>query len=111
MCVCVRVCKDCLGLTCWKVSWVLWFFLVCDPWIGWVQAGGTVWGRFLGRQGVNCTLISLVPPCAAAAAGANGLANPRDFLYPVAAFEEREGTFTVMHKFQGQLFAATQVGC
>jgi homogentisate 1,2-dioxygenase len=40
--------------------------------------------------------------------GSNGLANPRDFLYPTACFEEREGTFTVMHKFQGQLFAATQ---
>jgi len=45
-----------------------------------------------------------------AASGANGLANPRDFLYPTAWFEEREGPFTVMHKFQGQLFAATQVG-
>jgi homogentisate 1,2-dioxygenase len=33
---------------------------------------------------------------AAAAAGANGLANPRDFLYPVATFEERERTFTVL---------------
>lgn len=43
--------------------------------------------------------------------GANGLANPRDFQYPTAWFEEREGhPFTVMHKFQGQLFAATQVG-
>lgn len=41
--------------------------------------------------------------------GANGLANPRDFLYPVAWFEERDVNFTVMHKFQGQLFAATQV--
>eukprot|EP00775_Hariotina_reticulata_P013327 gene13327-13456_t len=40
--------------------------------------------------------------------GANGLANPRDFLHPTAWFEEREVTFTVMHKFQGQLFAATQ---
>jgi homogentisate 1,2-dioxygenase len=45
----------------------------------------------------------------AALSGANGLANPRDFLYPTAWFEEREVTFTVMHKFQGQLFAATQV--
>jgi homogentisate 1,2-dioxygenase len=40
--------------------------------------------------------------------GANGLANPRDFLHPVAWFEERNVNFTVMHKFQGQLFAATQ---
>eukprot|EP00879_Flechtneria_rotunda_P026315 GHRR01028051.1.p1 GENE.GHRR01028051.1~~GHRR01028051.1.p1 ORF type:complete len:157 (-),score=39.81 GHRR01028051.1:72-542(-) len=40
--------------------------------------------------------------------GANGLANPRDFLYPTACFEEREVHFTVMHKFQGELFAAIQ---
>jgi hypothetical protein len=44
-------------------------------------------------------------------AGSNGLANPRDFQYPTAWFEERTAPFTVMHKFQGQLFAATQVGC
>ena len=42
--------------------------------------------------------------------GANGLANPRDFQSPVAWFEERETTYTVMHKFDGQLFSATQVG-
>jgi hypothetical protein len=50
-------------------------------------------------------------PCHAVlcCAGSNGLANPRDFEYPTAWFEEREGAFTVMHKFQGQLFAATQV--
>ncbi|KAI8467072.1 MAG: homogentisate 1,2-dioxygenase-domain-containing protein [Monoraphidium minutum] len=40
--------------------------------------------------------------------GANGLASPRDFLTPVAWFEERECAFTVMHKFEGQLFSATQ---
>ncbi|GBF88452.1 hypothetical protein Rsub_01165 [Raphidocelis subcapitata] len=40
--------------------------------------------------------------------GANGLASPRDFLTPVAWFEERACNFTVMHKFEGQLFAATQ---
>jgi len=27
---------------------------------------------------------------------------------PTACFEERECSFTVMHKFEGQLFAATQ---
>ena len=43
--------------------------------------------------------------------GANGLANPRDFLAPVAKFEQREVTtgFTVVSKYQGKLFAATQV--
>lgn len=36
--------------------------------------------------------------------GANGLANPRDFQSPVAAFEQREGDFTLLAKFQGQLW-------
>eukprot|EP00877_Chromochloris_zofingiensis_P002326 jgi/Chrzof1/12094/Cz06g21050.t1 len=40
--------------------------------------------------------------------GGNGLANPRDFKYPVAWFEDREASYTVMHKFEGELFAATQ---
>jgi len=38
--------------------------------------------------------------------GANGLANPRDFLTPVAAFEDREGDFRIIAKFQGDLWAA-----
>ncbi|HJT88930.1 MAG TPA: homogentisate 1,2-dioxygenase [Bryobacteraceae bacterium] len=38
--------------------------------------------------------------------GANGLANPRDFLAPAAAFEDREGNFQVIAKFQGRLWAA-----
>ena len=38
--------------------------------------------------------------------GANGLANPRDFLAPVAAFEDREGDFRIVAKFQGRLWAA-----
>lgn len=38
--------------------------------------------------------------------GANGLANPRDFLTPVAAFEEREGNFEIVCKFQGRLWAS-----
>ena len=37
--------------------------------------------------------------------GANGLANPRDFLSPVAAFEDRTGTFELVFKFQGNLWA------
>eukprot|EP01114_Cavostelium_apophysatum_P003957 TRINITY_DN1408_c0_g1_i1.p1 TRINITY_DN1408_c0_g1~~TRINITY_DN1408_c0_g1_i1.p1 ORF type:complete len:442 (-),score=98.04 TRINITY_DN1408_c0_g1_i1:43-1368(-) len=36
--------------------------------------------------------------------GANGLANPRDFHTPVAAYESRECKWTVVNKFQGQLF-------
>jgi homogentisate 1,2-dioxygenase len=38
--------------------------------------------------------------------GANGLANPRDFKYPVAYYEDRKISFTVVNKFMGQLFAA-----
>src|ERR1700680_778897 len=38
--------------------------------------------------------------------GANGLANPRDFLAPVAEFEDRDGAFRIVAKFQGRLWAA-----
>ena len=38
--------------------------------------------------------------------GSNGMANPRDFLAPVAAFEDREGAFELVHKFQGRLWRA-----
>ncbi|MEV4439360.1 homogentisate 1,2-dioxygenase [Streptomyces sp. NPDC049577] len=39
--------------------------------------------------------------------GANGLANARDFLAPVAAYEETEGPVEVVNKFCGNLWAAT----
>jgi len=38
--------------------------------------------------------------------GSNGLANPRDFLTPVARYEEREGDFELVAKFCGKLWAA-----
>ena len=38
--------------------------------------------------------------------GSNGLANPRDFLTPVAAFEDLEGDFELVCKFQGALWRA-----
>jgi homogentisate 1,2-dioxygenase len=38
--------------------------------------------------------------------GSNGLANPRDFLTPVARYEDREGKFELVAKFQGNLWAA-----
>ncbi len=38
--------------------------------------------------------------------GANGLANARDFLAPVAAFEDLDGDFRVINKFQGRLWEA-----
>jgi homogentisate 1,2-dioxygenase len=39
--------------------------------------------------------------------GANGLANPRDFEAPVAAFEDIERPTRVVQKFQGRLWATT----
>jgi homogentisate 1,2-dioxygenase len=38
--------------------------------------------------------------------GANALANPRDFLTPVAAFEDRDAPLQVVQKFAGHLWAA-----
>ncbi len=38
--------------------------------------------------------------------GANGLANPRDFEAPVAAFEDNEAPCILIAKFQGNLWAA-----
>lgn len=38
--------------------------------------------------------------------GSNGLANPRDFLAPVAAYEDREGDFELLVKFGGKLWSA-----
>ena len=39
--------------------------------------------------------------------GANGLANPRDFLSPSAAFEDRDGPHELVAKFEGHLWATT----
>ncbi len=36
--------------------------------------------------------------------GSNGLANPRDFEYPIACFEQRRGSFELAVKFQGHLW-------
>jgi homogentisate 1,2-dioxygenase len=38
--------------------------------------------------------------------GANGLANPRDFLTPVAAFDDTDGDFEVVSKFLGKLWTS-----
>jgi homogentisate 1,2-dioxygenase len=39
--------------------------------------------------------------------GANGLANPRDFISPAAAFEQKDGDFRVIAKFHGNLWQAS----
>lgn len=41
--------------------------------------------------------------------GANGLANPRDFLYPVAAFEDCDHVFSIYNKYNGFMFVCHQV--
>lgn len=41
--------------------------------------------------------------------GSNGLANPRDFLAPVAHYEDREAPVTLVQKFLGELWA-TELG-
>ena len=41
--------------------------------------------------------------------GANGLANPRDFLAPAAAFEDLEGSFHLTSKFLGRLWQAEEM--
>lgn len=38
--------------------------------------------------------------------GSNGLANPRDFRTPAAAYEDREGDFELVTKFNGHLWRA-----
>ena len=38
--------------------------------------------------------------------GANGLANPQDFESPTADFEDKEGNFTIITKFMGELWQA-----
>ncbi len=37
--------------------------------------------------------------------GANGFANDRDFLYPVAAYDDREGEYQLLCKFHGHFYA------
>jgi homogentisate 1,2-dioxygenase len=38
--------------------------------------------------------------------GSNGLANARDFLTPVAGYEDRRGSFELLARFQGRLWSA-----
>jgi homogentisate 1,2-dioxygenase len=61
---------------------------------------GAARGYVLENYGALLRLPELGP------LGANGLANPRDFLTPTAAFEEREARVQVVVKFEGNLWAA-----
>ncbi|KAF1686684.1 homogentisate 1,2-dioxygenase [Pseudoxanthomonas broegbernensis] len=57
-------------------------------------------GYVLENFGAHLRLPELGP------IGSNGLANPRDFQAPVAAYEDVEGEFELVAKFQGHLWRA-----
>ena len=63
-------------------------------------ADGTARGYVCENFGAMLRLPDLGP------IGSNGLANPRDFLTPVASYEDREGEFELIAKFQGHLWRA-----
>jgi homogentisate 1,2-dioxygenase len=63
-------------------------------------AAGVARGYVCENFGANFRLPDLGP------IGANGLANPRDFLTPTAAYEDVEGPHWLVAKFQGHLWSA-----
>uniref|UniRef100_A0A3P9IC29 Homogentisate 1,2-dioxygenase n=1 Tax=Oryzias latipes TaxID=8090 RepID=A0A3P9IC29_ORYLA len=69
-----------------------------------VDVFGETRGYILEVYGAHFELPDLGP------IGANGLANPRDFLCPVAWFEDRTvpSGYTIINKYQGKLFACQQ---
>ncbi|KAA8580841.1 hypothetical protein FQN60_013799 [Etheostoma spectabile] len=69
-----------------------------------VDVFGETRGYILEVYGAHFELPDLGP------IGANGLANPRDFLCPVAWYEDRTVAtgYTVINKYQGKLFSCQQ---
>jgi homogentisate 1,2-dioxygenase len=67
-----------------------------------VPLKGKARGYLAENYGVPFRLPQLGP------IGANGLAAPRDFLYPHAKFETEKGDFEILAKFEGQVFRARQ---
>jgi len=65
-----------------------------------VEQEGPARGYICENHGAPLRLPDLGP------IGANGLANARDFLAPVAAFEDLEGDFELVVKFGGRLWRA-----
>ena len=65
-----------------------------------VEVAGGVRGYICENYGLQFRLPELGP------IGANGLANARDFLVPVAAFEDLDGDFRIVSKFLGRLWEA-----
>lgn len=66
-----------------------------------VELDGPARGYVCENYGAPFRLPELGP------VGANGLANARDFLHPVAWFEDRDEPTEVVQKFQGGLWAMT----
>ncbi|KAI8340485.1 homogentisate 1,2-dioxygenase [Chlamydoabsidia padenii] len=67
---------------------------------------GPVRGYILEVFGEHFELPDLGP------IGANGLANPRDFLTPVAAYVEQDNVkWRILTKFNGKMFSTTQQHC
>ena len=60
----------------------------------------TARGYICENYGTPFTLPDLGP------IGSNGLAHPRHFLYPVAAYEDKTGDFELVAKFDGALWTA-----
>ncbi|KAE8153209.1 Homogentisate 1,2-dioxygenase [Aspergillus avenaceus] len=67
-----------------------------------VQLDGPSRGYILEIWGSQFELPELGP------LGANGLANPRDFLAPVATYEIRQEHWEIVYKLGGRFFASTQ---
>ncbi|VUC20533.1 unnamed protein product [Clonostachys rosea] len=68
-----------------------------------VKVDGPTRGYILEIWGSNWELPELGP------LGANGLANPRDFLHPVAAYQvTRDDPWSITYKLGGKFFASTQ---
>ena len=69
-----------------------------------VEVGGPVRGYVCENYGAPLRLPDLGP------IGANGLANPRDFLAPVAWFEESERPSRIIARFGGRSWECTSPG-
>lgn len=67
-----------------------------------VHVDGDSRGYICEVFGTRYTLPNLGP------IGANGLANPRDFEYPTAFYEEKSSLFKIYNKYQGKLFVCEQ---
>jgi homogentisate 1,2-dioxygenase len=65
-------------------------------------AHGPVRGYILEVYGNHFELPDLGP------IGANGLANPRDFLYPTACFEDIQAEYQIINKYCNQYWTSTQ---